>query len=146
MNMPGGRALVIAAGVLIAVTVVAALALTGLPGLQRQARLDERRVQDLVRLDTAIQAHARLHEALPDALGALDASTGRGLPQADPGTGQAYGYAAGEAGRYRLCAVFDTDSVESADGLTPEGWSHPAGHHCFQRRLDDAGALSVRPD
>ena len=140
MSARGGRALVIAAGVVVAATVVAALVLTGTPGLQRQVRLDERRVQDLVRLDTAIQAHARLHEGLPATLEALDASAGRGLPRADPGTGAPYGYLAGKSGRYRLCAVFATDSVASAGGFTPEGWAHPAGRHCFERRVTDAGA------
>ena len=64
MSSPGrGRMLVIAAGMAIAATVAAALLMTGLPDAQRQARLDERRVQDLHRIDLAIRAHARQHDA-----------------------------------------------------------------------------------
>lgn len=140
MSGPGrGRMLVIAAGVAIAATVAAALLVTGLPDAQRQARLDERRVQDLHRIDLAIRAHARQHDALPATLDGLGEATGRRLSLAEPGTGARYGFSVAGPDRYRLCAVFATDSRDRAAGDVPEGWAHPAGPHCFERRLDADG-------
>lgn len=133
----GGRALVVAAGAAIIATVAVALALTGLPAEQRQARIDERRVQELMRLEAAIERHARQHDALPAALAALEGADVLSL--ADPATGQAYGYAALGDDRYRLCAAFAAASVRT-DGSNDAGWAHPAGRHCFQRRVGSRDA------
>ena len=66
---------------------------------------------------------------------------------ADPQTGARYGYEAGEARRFRLCADFTTDSriaVRQAEPWLGEDWQHPAGRHCFQRRLGpDAAAKAA---
>lgn len=140
MSGPGrGRVLVIAAGVAIAATVTAALLVTGLPDAQRQLRLDERRVQDLGRIERAVQAHVRQRDALPATLEGLGEATGRRLSLVDPGTGARYGYSVAAPHRYRLCAVFATDSGERAAGDVMEGWAHPAGAHCFERRVDADG-------
>ena len=129
-----GRALVIVAAVLVAATVVAAVAVVGLPGDQRAARLDARRVHDLQRIEAAVDRYAAQHDALPGSLLALPAD--RLLALSDPVTGAAYGYERADARRYRLCADFATDSREARHGeaFVAEGWRHPAGRHCFERR------------
>ena len=131
-----GRILVIAAAVVIAATVAVALSLAGSPDAQRAARMDERRVQELQRIEAAVQAHVRQYDALPERLAGLGEATDRDLSLADPATTQAYGYVVEGPDRYRLCAVFDTDSRQQGRrSHVPEGWAHPAGMHCFQRRI-----------
>ena len=134
-----GRLLVVVAGVVIAATVMAALMVIGLPDAQRQARLDERRVQDLQRIDAAVRAHARQFDALPGSLDGLGETTARSLSRAEPDTAMPYGYGVEGRDRYRLCAVFASDSRTGGDDA-PEGWIHPVGPHCFQRRLDTRDA------
>ena len=145
MTRLDGRALVAAAAVVIVATVAAALMVGGSPAQQRDARMDARRVQDLQRIEGAVQAYARQHDVLPDTLDGLGQATDHNLSLAEPDTGAGYGYGIDGAGRYRLCAVFITDSrgePARADHVG-EGWRHPAGPHCFQRRL---AAGSKAPD
>jgi hypothetical protein len=134
MSAPGrgGRWLAIAASVVVAAVVVAAIAVMGSPVEQRAARLDERRVDDLVRIADAIEAHATQHRALPRDLRALAGASRMRL--ADPERGEPYAYAVTGAQTYRLCAVFATDS--GADGGVQrhgDAWSHGRGRQCFDR-------------
>ncbi len=146
-----GRALVVAAALAIAAAVAAAVAVIGTPAQQRDSRLDARRVQDLGRIEAAIGEHAGRHGTLPATLDALAQGTDRALSLADPQTGTRYGYEPGDARRFRLCADFATDSriaVRRADPWLDGDWQHPAGRHCFQRRLeraavDDAAAKAA---
>lgn len=135
MSRPGGRTLVVVAGVVIAITVTVAIMQMGAPGAQRQARIDERRVQDLSRIDAAIQAHARQRDALPGTLDGLEPAVHRSLALVDPETGTAYEYAVTGPQHYRLCAVFAVDSAGQPRGDAVQGWAHPAGQHCFERRV-----------
>ncbi|WP_202841474.1 hypothetical protein [Luteimonas saliphila] len=133
-----GRVLVILAAVVIAATVITAIMVIGSPAAQRASKLDTRRVADLRRIETAIGEHAKLHDALPRDLGALLPGAGRALVTVDPETGAPYGYEAVDRRRYRLCADFTTDSrdpVRQAEPVYDDAWLHPAGRHCFERRL-----------
>ncbi|MDH5833273.1 hypothetical protein [Luteimonas kalidii] len=133
-----GRGLVILAAVVIAATVITAIVVIGSPAAQRASKLDARRVADLRRIETAIDAHAKLHDALPRDLGALSAA-GRGLATVDPASGAPYVFEAIDRRRYRLCADFATDSriqVRQAEPTYDDAWLHPAGRHCFERRLE----------
>lgn len=144
-----GRTLVIVAAVVVAATVVAALMVTGLPGEQRIARLDERRVTDLQGIEAAIEDHARQQGTLPPSLVGLAGSTNRTLGLLDPETGAAYEYAAVDLRRYRLCARFGADSRAPAARTagTVQGWQHPAGRHCFTRTLPaDVGTRRAAGD
>lgn len=133
-----------AVAVPVVATVMAALVVMGSPATQRQARFDERRVEDLQRIDTALRAlHAR-DERLPPTLAEVAMAPGSRLGIVDPRSGQPYGYAIRGARSFRLCAVFETDT-----GTTPPGrsrpvdadWEHGAGRHCFDRvvEVDDDG-------
>jgi len=133
-----GRILVAAAAAVIAATVAAALTVAGSPAQQRDARMDERRVHDLQRIEAAVQAYAHQHEVLPASLDGLAQATDHDLSLAEPDTATGYGYAIDGTERYRLCAVFITDSRGGRlgdGGQVSGGWQHPAGPHCFQRRL-----------
>jgi len=132
-----GRGLVLATAVAVVATVATAIAVTGSPSAQRQARLDERRVQDLRQLEAAVTDYARREGRLPDAVDRLPQETGRQLSLDDPAGGGRYGYEQGERRRYRLCAVFATDTrgEGARAAAADEGWRHPAGRHCFERAV-----------
>lgn len=144
-----GRGLVVAAAVAVVATVVAAVAVTGSPSTQRQSRLDERRVQDLRQLQGAIDAYARREGQLPASIDLLSQQTGRHLSLVDPAGAGRYTYQRDDSRRYRLCAVFATDTREDAGAslLGDEGWRHPAGPHCFEQAVP-AAALepAARPE
>lgn len=143
-----GRGLVVAAAVAAAAAVACAIAVIGTPPAQRQARLDERRVDDLRQLQAAIADHARREGRLPASLEPLADATGRHLNLVDPLGRTPYVYAPGEGGRYRLCAEFATDTRGEAwpGGRADEGWRHPAGRHCFERVLSAEAARAPAVD
>ena len=104
-----GRRLLVAAAVVVVATVAASIVVIGPPATQRDGRLDARRLEDLRRIERLVDAHFERTGRLPDALAAL-AGPGLQLPL-DPTSGAPYGYEPGDAGDYRLCAVFATDSA-----------------------------------
>ena len=60
-----GRVMAIVASIVVVAAVVAGIASIGLPGEQRQARLDQRRIEDLQRIVEAVELHHREHGQLP---------------------------------------------------------------------------------
>jgi hypothetical protein len=142
-----GRGLAIAAAVAIVAAIAMAVWVIGGPGQQRQVRLDERRVADLVRIARQVEAHVERSGMLPEDLGVLAAQPGLALQVADPVTGAPYLYARDGARRYRLCAVFATDTAAGPVAATRHGdeWSHGTGPHCFQRSVPQAAAGAAPP-
>ncbi len=140
MSAPGtGRWLAIAATVAVAAAVAAAIATMGGPASQRQAKLDARRVDDLARIVRDVRAHFESQDRLPPDLAAVANQPGRRLPR-DPGTGSAYEYATTGADRFRVCAIFSTDTAktpEGAEGWRDADWSHGAGRQCFERKAKE---------
>ena len=137
-NSGPGRWLLVAAAVVVVATIVAAVATMGLPSTQRDIRLDERRVRDLQRIDTAVHGYAGSHGSLPPDLATLAAQPGRSLAIADPVDASAYTYEPIDERTFRLCAVFITDTAEppqAEDARVADEWLHGAGRHCFQRKL-----------
>lgn len=125
-----GRWLAIAASVAMSATIVAAIAATGTPFARRQVKLDDRRTGDLRELSQAIDQLYGERGALPADLAAVGAKPGNTLSLADPATSVPYVYLPSAARKYRLCAVFATDTgVTEAEGVTQ--WQHGTGRHCF---------------
>jgi hypothetical protein len=125
-----GRWLAIAASVVMAATVVAAIVATGTPGERRLVKLDDRRTDDLRALERAIDDYYKQHGRLPARLLELYVKPGSTAPSTDPQTNQAYGYVVLQPRRYRLCAVFATDTrVTRAENDV--NWEHGVGRHCF---------------
>lgn len=139
MNGAGrlGRWLLVAGALAMAAAVVAAIVVMGGPGAQRAARLDERRVDDLMRLQARIERHAKEEGALPADLDAL--SRRDSVPLRDVGPdGEPYRYEPVDARHYRLCTIFATDNagdVAAAASWRGAEWRHPAGAHCFARTM-----------
>ena len=135
-----GPAMVWGAGVLVLATVTAAVLTMDSPTVERDQRLDERRIAELSQLQVAVEDWARSRGRLPASLAELATQPGMALPVHDPVDGTDYGFEAVDAGRYRLCAVFATDTAKEQEPAypyagSPVEWAHPAGRHCFDRRL-----------
>lgn len=128
-----GRWLLIAAGMVVAITVVAAIMVMGTPGAQRQLRQDERRVRDLDSLRDDVEAWAKQRGELPPDLATLERRPGVRLRVTDPFTGEPYRYEPIDARRYRLCATFQTDTAQLRDNAwIDKAWRHPSGPYCFE--------------
>ncbi|NTW56649.1 MAG: hypothetical protein HGB20_06355 [Chlorobiaceae bacterium] len=127
------------AGTLAAVAVLAAiilgLYLAGPPEVQREKKLDARRIADLQVIASAVDFYYTRYGKLPDSLSILEKEPGSRLFLSDPLTGEAYPYTRFTAGSYRICARF---ARESGPGEARTVWAHGSGRYCFQlkaRRL-----------
>lgn len=138
MSAPAtGRAgtwLMVVAAIVVAGAVVTALFVMDPPSRQRAERLDQARVVDLQRLSARIDAHAGIHDALPERLAVVDGAPGR--PIVDPATGRPYQYEVTGERSYRLCATFET-AVEEPRQAWPgrDEWRHGEGRQCFDRKV-----------
>lgn len=135
---PAGRWLAIVASVVVLATVVAAVLVMGPPAAQREASLDNRRVQDLAGIVGVVELYYRQRGALPPDLATLAGLPGQRLAIADPVDGSPYVYQVAGQKQYRLCAVFVTDTAKS--GARAWGgieWNHAAGRQCFDRRVGE---------
>lgn len=127
-----GTWLLVAAGVVVLASLVAAVAAIGTPGEQRLRRMDERRERDLAGLRSAVETHYRLEGRLPASL--AEVSSGRDwerLSLADPQTGAAYGYRVVDARRFELCARF----ARASRPAHAHDVGHPAGRHCLRHAV-----------
>ena len=123
-------------------TCVWGVVIVGSPGAARNLKLDDRRVQDLTRIESAIERFClgppevrkegppqALVKPLPATLGDLARAAVANRPSiADPSTGAAYEYQITGASSFELCATF---SGARDDDDAPV-WNHPAGRHCFK--------------
>ncbi len=117
----GSMAVVVAA-------VIGGLWLTGSPAEQRRLRLDEQRVNELVRLSNAAQRRWEREQRLLDAADDLvDGQLLTRLPT-DPTTREPYEYRVTGPRRFEVCATFDRPSRPELAG---DFWFHEAGHRCF---------------
>ncbi|MEZ0471084.1 hypothetical protein [Luteimonas salinilitoris] len=145
--MSAGRWLLVAAGGVAIVAVVAAVAVMGTPAAQREAKLDNRRVHDLQRIADVVDHYYEQHDALPPDLAILAGQPGQRLAIADPVDGTPYGYEiTGERG-FRLCAAFTTDTADTRPGVRPwsSEWNHGAGLGCFDRRAGKGAGDGRKP-
>lgn len=134
------RMLAGAATVVVIATLIAGLIAIGPPGLQRERKLDKRRVQDLTTLTRLFNVYWLAKLQLPPDLDTLAKSPGVRLPT-DPQTGENYEFVKTGEKTYRICAVFSLDtSAEPRTDYYPTGerWLHGAGRTCFDRDINKA--------
>jgi hypothetical protein len=145
-----GRVLAIA-GVLVAIaTVAGAIKVMGTPAEQRRMRIDARRVEDLNTLVGAIREHAK-EQGLPPDLATLAREPGSDLPLADPEGRGPYAYQRIDDRRFRVCAVFTTDTAKARSsevyGIADmERWKHGAGRQCFLRGAKEQDDLAAKAE
>lgn len=120
-----------AAGATAAVLLALALGFhqVGSPGLQRLAKADETRIEDLNRISEAVFRHRSAYGKLPDNLSELGGS-GPLLRLTDPDTKTAYDYRTLDERRFELCVVFSTDNRAEVR-RPPRERLHGAGRQCF---------------
>ncbi len=118
---------VAAASVLTAV--ILGLYLAGPPEVQREKKLDARRIADLQAIASASDSYYTRYGELPDSLAILQKEPGSRLFLSDPLTGEPYRYTRLAAGSYRICASF---ARESGPGESGTVWAHRSGRCCFQ--------------
>lgn len=137
MSGAGGlRWLVVAVTLVVVAALVGGVVAVGPPSEARKHKLDDTRVDDLIRIEAAVRSYAVQHAAVPPDLSALDEAPGPPARRADPESGAPYDYEAVGEHAYRLCAVFSAPSDDN--GSTPrypaQTWHHGAGRQCFERR------------
>lgn len=150
MSAPVGRWMLIAATVIVVATLAVAFMTMESPGQVRDRNLDQRRVGELDDISDAIERWHGEHGKLPASLAELAAQPGVSLAVRDPVSGTAYGYEPGTGSRYRLCAVFATDTAKRDSQqyvfrYPDQRWPHPAGRHCFERKVEAPQDASVEP-
>lgn len=126
------------------VAIVSGFFVMGSPAKQRAVRLDEQRIQHLVRIQNEVIAYWQDKEALPASLEDLSDSLSSFESPADPITDKAYVYEVADELRFRLCATFETESTESPveydyyyySSAVQSNWTHGSGYSCFERTID----------
>lgn len=124
----GGRALAIGAAVVVAVAVGVGLYLTGSPAETRLLRLDERCVDDLMDISSAVETYWKNSDRLPESLHDLSIEQAR---LRDPVTDRPYEYTVTAETKYDLCAEFARASEAPSYRYGRASWRHDAGHWCF---------------
>jgi hypothetical protein len=130
----GGMLLAAAATVAATLSVAAGLWLIGSPAEQSARRIDDRRVDDLRGVTTAVNVYFERNKRLPDDLSALVAGLDAPLASADPATGEAYEYRTTGTDSYELCARF---SQPSRNVQRDAAWTHGAGRQCFTLKIEE---------
>ena len=139
---PVGTWLMVLGGIVVLATVAGAVAVMGSPAEQRRMRIDERRVEDLQRIEAAVRAYHAEVRALPETLDTLDARPGVALDASDPETASRYDYRRTGNNAFELCATFATDTAAGRPGRRWQEprWVHGAGRHCYAFRIEDKHA------
>lgn len=135
----------------VTVSVLASFFVVGSPTVQRDRRLDDRRVSDLQFIQSETILFWQNKARLPESLSELESDI-RGIRvPVDPETGGKYGYSVLGAETFELCGTFATDSE---GGATPSrskfpginvGFDHGAGTVCFERVIDKDFFNSEKP-
>ena len=133
------RLFAVAAIAAVCVSVAVGLKLLGSPSEERARKLDDRRVEDLQRLATAVDLYRTRGGHLPGSLEEVRRDLPNDTPR-DPVTEQPYAYRPIGADGYELCADFQkaSEADRGYGGSAGMGfWSHPAGRQCFELKSRD---------
>ena len=126
---------------IVTTAVIAALVcgftLSGTPANERARRFDERRLNDLQQISSAIDAYWNTEDVLPENLEILTQNRRIFIESiADPKTSEVYEYIAQEGAKYKLCATYETKAIDSSKVAKPYPsllfWDHPFGYYCFE--------------
>jgi hypothetical protein len=111
------------------------LIVLGTPATERMRLLDQRRVEDLQGIASALDLYWTRHDNVPSSLEALAGEPGVTISIDDPNTAQRYEYRVLSDSTYELCALFEHDAAEYPRSFMGNFWSHSAGRQCFEPRL-----------
>jgi hypothetical protein len=140
-----------AAGLLLALTVIAGFVMFGTPWQAREYRLDAQRVADLRNVQLYILQYWQSKDALPANLTDLNDPISSSEVPTDPQSGSQYGYKITGTTSFELCADFNASDYSATPYTQPEPanlygvssgggisdyWGHAAGYICFDRTID----------
>ncbi len=122
----------------------AGFAIIGSPFTQRQARFDERRIQDLQSIQSEIINYWINKDKLPATITDLKDDIRGFTPPQDPATKVAYDYKVTSPLSFELCATFTTEQKDQSRlpsgpydfGAPAAQWTHGTGNVCFPRTID----------
>lgn len=131
-----GAVVMAGAAIVVAAAVAGGVWVMGSPVEQRLLRMDERRVQDLRHIATAVDMFSERHRRLPEGLDDLSKMPGIHVTVTDPETAEPYAYEITGDTTYRLCARFARetpggDRTAEMSMRWPSRWGHGQGRSCF---------------
>lgn len=111
----------------------------GTPSVQRKIRIDNQRISHLQNIQGEIKNYFINKGKLPESLNEISSFSSFVIPK-DPITQEEYQYRKIDDLNYELCANFylENYTVQVPFTYTNEDWRHPAGKHCFQRKINPA--------
>lgn len=136
-----------AAAVVVVVAIFSGFLIMGSPAQVRLYRFDTQKVSDLQSIQWQIVNYWQQKEKLPTTLAETEDPIGGYVVPMDPESGDAYLYEVTGPMSFKLCANFNTESLDAqkqASIETPyyggvmegENWVHGAGKTCFDRTID----------
>lgn len=125
---------------IVVIAVVAGFFSAGSPFQARKERLDEKRTSHLSQIQNQLTTFFIAKRQLPATLAELNGTSSFTVP-VDPVRGSQYEYMRSSDRTFSLCAVFETELVNSEQssyygGYLQEEWSHGIGRVCFDRAID----------
>lgn len=145
------RIIVVVAGFFIVFSFFA----VGSPFSQRVKRFDDRRIQDLMAIQSEIINYWQVKESLPQTIDQLRDDIRGFIPPSDPETGKPYEYSVLGSLQFELCGDFKTSNKQDSETGKPvpfaprggkypyrsypaieESWLHDAERICFTRTID----------
>lgn len=133
----------VGAGIIVAIVLGFGFMNSSTPNEVREARLDERQINDLGVMQTRIESYYQLNTALPENIEL--AFEGIDIPAA-PENRPAYKYTYVNPTTFELCATFNSKSQMSQDYSTgyydgmliknAYDWNHGTGLVCFKRSIN----------
>lgn len=131
--------------IVVAAAIVSGFFIVGSPQKERLRQFDQQRVSNLQDIQNRLQNYWVSKSKLPERLSDLnDEFTGSIIPR-DPQTGSDYEYVVKATLEFSLCTTFNLPNTETTAGLKTVpypaeygqyNWQHPAGHFCFDRKID----------
>lgn len=132
-----GKSLAIV-GAIVAIAAVCVSVYLNPPSAVKAHALDQKRLQDLQQIDSAVKAYYGNHHVLPVRLDVVESEDGLSLHSnwRDPVTHLPYEYDVMSKTTYQLCADFSADSEKEEDANYFAFRKHRMGRDCFQHELN----------
>lgn len=148
VNPPKVKAVSVAVGILVALSILSGFLIIGTPAQARLIRYDAQKSSDLQGIQYQITSYWQAKQTLPNDLASLGNTLQYYTVPVDPQDGTSYEYKVVGDKSFELCATFnrESDSLPATDVMytapvkngMDENWKHGTGRTCFTRTIDPA--------